>query len=159
MTDKEILIQLLADNHLEEKEIKQAYQLLQVLQTNLDQRHYQKQLILQVDAVVKEIETGKFYNKEIKSAHDYLDKIDDDIYNIIHHINQNGEYLGGEITVSCGGVVKPDITIHTRTNKVVGFLCGDHYTVKYFEHEDVDLNEALEDLYKYTPPTILINKI
>ncbi len=37
-TDKEILIQLLADNHLEEKEIKQAKQLLQVLQTNLNQR-------------------------------------------------------------------------------------------------------------------------
>ena len=114
-----------------------------------DLKEYQKQLIAQVDAVVKEIETGKFYNKEIKSAHDYLNNFDDDICNIVHHINQNGEYLGGEITVSFGGVVEPDITINTRTNKVVGFMRGDHYTVRYCEHEDIDLDEALEDLSKY----------
>tara|TARA_Y100000592_G_scaffold49713_1_gene78735 strand:+ start:10895 stop:11284 length:390 start_codon:yes stop_codon:yes gene_type:complete len=112
-----------------------------------DLKEYQKQLISQVDAIAKEIETGKFYNKRIKSASDYLNSLDDDICNnIVHRLNQNGEYLGAEITVSSGGVVEPDITIHTRSNKIVGFMRGDNYTIRYCEHEDIDLDEALEDL-------------
>lgn len=110
----------------------------QLKETNLDDS--QKQLISQVDAVVKEIETGKFYNKEIESAYEYLE----DALNILHYINQSGEHMGGEIMVACGG---PNIYIDTRSKEVKGFWGGDTYT-NWYGQDAIDLDEALEEMYE-----------
>jgi len=110
----------------------------QLKKTNLDDS--QKQLISQVDAIAKEIRSGKVDGKKIESAYEYLE----DALNILHYINQSGEHMGGEIMIAFGG---PNIYIDTRSKEVKGFWGGDTYTNWYAE-DAIDLDMALEEMYE-----------
>lgn len=111
-------------------------------------KKYQKSLIAQVDAVAEEIETWRFYSKEekLQAASDFLKNRG---YNIIHHVNQDGDHLGAEIIITPGGVSEPEITIRTKNSRVFGHHRSAYYS-KYYSSigENNHLDLALKDIYR-----------
>lgn len=92
----------------------------------------QKQLISNVDSIIKEIESGKY---------DYLENVLD----INYLIDREKNYKGARLLVSWGG---PNIWIDTFTKEVQGYWGGDQYIKGYFGDE-LGLDDYCEEIYKY----------
>jgi hypothetical protein len=73
------------------------------------------------------------------SAYDYLQ----DVLDIEYIIGSDKRYLGARVLVAFGG---PNIWINTRTKQVEGYWWGDSAIVSY-NHDEMDLDSALEDFY------------
>lgn len=113
-------------------------------------KKYQKPLIAQVDAVVEEIETWRFYSNEKEKLQAASDFLKNRGYNIIHHVNQDGDHLGAEITITSGGVSGSKITIRTKNSWVAGHNLSGRYS-KYYSSigENNHLDLALKDIYRH----------
>ena len=76
---------------------------------------------------------------DLISGYDYLQ----DVLEIKHITDYNGDYIGARILVTFGG---PNIWIDTCTNKVEGYWWGDEATATYTD--EMDLHGTCQELYE-----------